>query len=89
LLQEYIAMYGSEAEAAKWAAPTDKSLHVLGEAVDLAGVEAEAWLSDHGANFGLCQVYENEPWHYELRPEAEDQGCPEMYADATRDPRLQ
>lgn len=88
LLQEYIARHGSEAEAAKWAAPADKSLHVLGEAVDLDSVKAEAWLSEHGADFGLCQVYESEPWHYELRPEAKDQGCPEMYADATRDPRL-
>lgn len=88
LVQENIAVYGSEAEAAKWAAPADKSLHVLGDAIDL-GVEAQAWLSDHGADFGLCQVYENEPWHYELRPEAEDQGCPKKYADATHDPRLQ
>ncbi|MCW5951220.1 MAG: D-alanyl-D-alanine carboxypeptidase family protein [Propionibacteriaceae bacterium] len=88
LLQEYIAVYGSEAEAAKWAAPADKSLHVFGEAIDLDSAEAEAWLSGHGADFGLCQVYENEPWHYELRPEAKDQGCPELHADATHDPRL-
>ena len=45
-------------------------------------------LSGHGADFGLCQVYENEPWHYELRPEAKAQGCPTMYVDATDDPRL-
>ena len=24
----------------------------------------------------LCQIYSNESWHYELRPEAIDHGCP-------------
>ena len=37
----------------------------------------------------LCQIYSNEPWHYELRPEAIDYGCPTMYADPTHDPRMQ
>ena len=26
--------------------------------------------------YGLCQIYGNEPWHFELRPEAVEQGCP-------------
>ena len=39
--------------------------------------------------YGLCQIYGNEPWHYELRPEAIDRGCPPMYADPTHDPRMQ
>ncbi len=50
---------------------------------------ATAWLSKHGAKYGLCQIYRNEPWHYELRPEAIDRGCPPMYADPTHDPRMQ
>ena len=50
--------------------------------------DATAWLSEHGAEYGLCQIYSNEPWHYELRPEAIDQGCPPMYADPTNDPRM-
>jgi len=41
------------------------------------------------AKYGLCQTYRNEPWHYELRPEAADHGCPAMYADPTGDPRMQ
>jgi D-alanyl-D-alanine carboxypeptidase len=45
--------------------------------------------SEHGADYGLCQIYGNEPWHYELRPEATDHGCPPMYADPTQDPRMQ
>ena len=37
----------------------------------------------------LCQIYRNEPWHYELRPEAIAHGCPPVYADPTHDPRMQ
>ena len=51
--------------------------------------DATAWLSEHGSEYGLCQIYGNEPWHYELRPEAIDHGCPPMYADPTHDPRMQ
>ena len=47
-----------------------------------------AWLSRHGAEYGLCRIYRNEPWHYELRPEAIDDGCPSMYADPRHDPRM-
>ena len=49
---------------------------------------ATAWLSKHGARYGLCQIYRNEPWHDELRPSAVDHGCPRMYADPTHDPRM-
>ena len=41
------------------------------------------------AKYRLCQIYENEAWHYELRPGAIDDGCPAMYADPTHDPRMQ
>ena len=41
-----------------------------GDAVDIGPFDATAWLSEHGAHYGLCQIYRNEPWHYELRPEA-------------------
>jgi zinc D-Ala-D-Ala carboxypeptidase len=62
----------------------DTSAHVSGDAVDIGHSVATAWLSAHGAAYGLCQIYRNEPWHYELRPEAVDDGCPAMYTDATR-----
>jgi hypothetical protein len=62
---------------------------VSGDAVDIGPSDATAWLSGHGAEYGLCQIYSNEPWHYELRPEAIDHGCPPMYADPTHDPRMQ
>jgi D-alanyl-D-alanine carboxypeptidase len=89
LLQEAVSKYGSEEEAARWVATPDTSPHVSGDAVDLAPADATAWLSEHGAEYGLCQIYGNEPWHYELRPEAIDHGCPPMYADPTHDPRMQ
>jgi hypothetical protein len=89
LLDEAVWKYGSEAEAARWVATPDTSAHVSGDAVDIGPNHAAAWLSEHGAAYGLCQVYANEPWHYELRREARERGCPPMYADAARDPRLQ
>jgi D-alanyl-D-alanine carboxypeptidase len=89
LLREAVSEYGSEEEAARWVATAETSAHVSGDAVDIGPSEAAAWLSAHGAPYGLCQTYGNEPWHYELRPEAVDGGCPAMYADPTDDPRMQ
>ena len=87
LLREAISEYGSVQEAARWVASPDTSAHVSGDAIDL-GRDAAAWLSKHGAAYGLCQIYGNETWHYELRPEAVDHGCPPTYADPTQDPRM-
>ena len=89
LLREAISKYGSEAVATRWVATPNTSAHVKGDAVDIGPSGAAAWLSEHGAAYGLCQIYANEPWHYELRPEAGDHGCPAMYADPTHDPRMQ
>jgi hypothetical protein len=89
LRREAVAKYGSEAEAARWVATGTTSPHVSGEAVDLGPPAATQWLSAHGAAYGLCQIYANEPWHYELRPAAIDRGCPAMYADPTQDPRME
>lgn len=89
LLHEAVSKYGSEEEAARWVATAATSPHVSGDAVDLGHSDATAWLSKHGAAYGLCQIYRNEPWHYELRTDAIDRGCPRMYADPTQDPRTQ
>jgi len=88
LLHEAVAKYGSREGAARWVATPDTSAHVSGDAVDVGHAAAKAWLSAHGARYGLCQIYRNEPWHYELRPEAVDHGCPPMYPDPTHDPRM-
>jgi zinc D-Ala-D-Ala carboxypeptidase len=89
LLREAVLKYGSEEEAARWVATAETSPHVSGDAVDIGRFDATAWLSEHGARYGLCQIYANEPWHYELRAEAIDHGCPPTYADPTHDPRMQ
>ena len=89
LLRQAVSKYGSEEEAARWVATPNTSAHVSGDAVDIGRSDATAWLSEHGAEYGLCQIYGNEPWHYELRPDAVDHGCPPMYADPTHDPRTQ
>ncbi|PRX50027.1 D-alanyl-D-alanine carboxypeptidase-like protein [Prauserella shujinwangii] len=88
LLREAVSKYGSEEEAARWVATAETSAHVSGDAVDIGHSAARAWLSEHGAAYGLCQIYRNEPWHYELRPEAIEDGCPPRYDDPTQDPRM-
>jgi D-alanyl-D-alanine carboxypeptidase len=89
LLRQAVSKYGSEEEAARWVATPERSAHVSGDAVDIGPSGAAAWLSERGAVYGLCQIYGNEPWHYELRSEAIDHGCPPMYADPSQDPRMQ
>jgi hypothetical protein len=88
LLREAVSEYGSEEEAARWVGTANTSAHVSGDAVDIGPFDATAWLSKHGAHYGLCQIYRNESWHYELRPEATSRRCPRMYADPTHDPRM-
>jgi zinc D-Ala-D-Ala carboxypeptidase len=88
LLREAVSEYGSEKEAARWVATPTTSPHVSGDAVDIGPLAATVWLSKYGAKYGLCQIYGNETWHYELHPKAIDHGCPPMYADPTHDPRM-
>jgi D-alanyl-D-alanine carboxypeptidase len=88
MLEEAVVSYGSATEAARWVSSPEKSLHVSGDAVDIGPLPTLDWLAQHGSDYGLCQIYANESWHYELRPEAIDDGCPEMYTDPTDDPRM-
>ncbi len=89
LLDEAVWKYGSREEAARWVATPTTSAHVSGEAIDIGPTASMYWLTQHGAKYGLCRVYGNEPWHFELRPEAIEEGCPPMYPDPTYDPRMQ
>jgi hypothetical protein len=89
LLRQAISKYGSEDAAARWVATAATSPHVSGDAVDIGHSDATAWLSEQGAEYGVCQIYRNEPWHYELRPRAVVHGCPRMYTNPTQDPRMQ
>ncbi|MCT1396920.1 M15 family metallopeptidase [Microbacterium sp. p3-SID338] len=89
LLRDAIDDYGSEEEARRWVATAETSAHVSGDAVDLGPLPTLDWLTQRGWRYGLCQTYGNESWHYELRPEAVEDGCPAQYADPTEDPRMQ
>lgn len=88
LLHDAVADHGSIEEAARWVATPETSAHVSGDAVDIGSYDAATWLAERGAAYGLCQIYCNEPWHFELRHRAADRGCPPMYADPTEDPRM-
>lgn len=88
LLREAIAKYGSPAEASRWVATPGRSAHVSGDAVDIGPEGAAEWLAEHGAAHGLCRVYANEPWHFELSPVAPARGCPPQYPDPSHDPRM-
>ena len=87
LFRDAVSRYGSVAEARRWVATPDTSAHVSADAVDLGPGAAIAWLARHGSGYGLCRVYRNEPWHFELRPKAMEAGCPPMHADAASDAR--
>jgi D-alanyl-D-alanine carboxypeptidase len=88
LREDAVITYGSEEEAARWVSTPETSAHVSGDAIDLGPFDATYWLSQNGAAYGLCQIYGNESWHYELRPDATTSGCPEPYLDPTEDPRM-
>lgn len=88
LLREAVDKYGSEEKAARWVSRPETSPHVAGDAVDIGPIDATPWMSENGARYGLCQIFRNEPWHFELRPEAVEHGCPPMYPDPSHDPRM-
>ena len=89
LFDDAVELYGSDEEAARWVARPGTSVHESGDAVDVGPEAGAEWLSGHGAAYGLCRIYDNEPWHFELRPDAATAGCPAAYADPTADPRMQ
>ncbi|MDT3329325.1 M15 family metallopeptidase [Microbacterium sp. KSW-18] len=88
LLRDAVSTYGSLDEASRWVATPETSAHVSGDAVDVGPFDGAYWLDLHGAEFGLCRTYVNEPWHFELRPDAPMVGCPDQYLDPTEDPRM-
>ncbi|MFJ9696520.1 M15 family metallopeptidase [Kitasatospora sp. NPDC101183] len=66
LLDKAVAKYGSLEQARRFVNTPEKSVHVSGKAVDLGPTNADYWMIQHGAAYGLCQVYANEVWHFEL-----------------------
>jgi hypothetical protein len=81
LFDDAVRKYGSVDIAGQFVASPDVSKHVVGQAVDVAPVDADKWLIANGARFGLCQIYANELWHFELA--VDDQGnCPPLRPNA-------
>jgi zinc D-Ala-D-Ala carboxypeptidase len=77
MLDAEVAQRGSLEEALWWVFPPDRSMHVQGLAIDVAGGPAADWLANHGARFGLCQTLAWEWWHFEWRDRWEAAGaCP-------------
>jgi len=82
LLDDATYKYGSLEEARKHVNTPELSTHITGDAVDIGYTDANSWLSQHGARYGLCQTYANEMWHFELSTEPGGI-CPEQKPDAT------
>ena len=76
-----VVEYGSEEAAGEFVLTPEESRHVTGEAVDIGRTDANSWLSQHGADYGLCQTYANEMWHFELATEPGGE-CPPQLPDA-------
>jgi len=82
LLDQAVVTYGSLDEARRFVNTPDKSTHVSGKAIDIGPTAADDWLIQHGADYGLCQAYANEMWHFELLTTPGGQ-CPQPRGDAT------
>lgn len=82
LLDEAVEEHGSPEAARRWVLPPEHSAHVQGTAIDVGPAESRGWLARHGAELGLCLVYENEPWHVEALVEPGGT-CPALVPDAS------
>jgi len=81
LLDDAARTYGSLAAARQYVQTPALSKHVTGEAVDVGGAGADQWLIAHGSRFGLCRIYANELWHFELATN-EMGNCPALLPNA-------
>jgi zinc D-Ala-D-Ala carboxypeptidase len=81
LFDDGVRTYGSVEAARQFVASPDASRHVDGKAVDVGPVEADKWMIRNGPRFGLCQIYANEIWHFELAADT-DGNCPALKPNA-------
>jgi D-alanyl-D-alanine carboxypeptidase len=81
LFDEAVSRYGSEEEARRWVSTPDTSAHVAGDAVDIGPTDGAQWLGEHGAAYGLCQIFANEIWHFELAT-TPGGDCPDLLPDS-------
>lgn len=85
LLDDAVATYGSLPAARQFVQTPQRSHHVTGNAVDIGGFGADDWLIAHGARYGLCRIYANELWHFEMAADASG-ACPPLLPDASAQP---
>lgn len=81
LFDDAVGTYGSVAAASEFVATPEVSQHVSGRAIDIGPPEADQWLIANGRQFGLCQIYANEIWHFELAVDAQG-NCPPLRPNA-------
>ncbi|MCG7287998.1 D-alanyl-D-alanine carboxypeptidase family protein [Cellulomonas sp. ACRRI] len=81
LVDEAVAKHGVP-EAYRWVLPPETSAHVQGLAIDVGPTQGAYWLAEHGPDYGLCQTYANEVWHFEKLPDGAD-ACPEQHPDSS------
>ncbi|MGZ8802887.1 MAG: M15 family metallopeptidase [Mycobacterium sp.] len=81
LFDDAVRTYGSVGTAAEFVATPEVSKHVTGQAIDIGPVDADRWLIANGRQFGLCQIYANEIWHFELAADANG-NCPPLRPNA-------
>ncbi|MBJ7339140.1 MAG: M15 family metallopeptidase [Mycolicibacterium sp.] len=81
LFDEAVTSYGSVEIASQFVASPEQSMHVMGKAVDVGPVIADEWMIRNGPRFGLCQIYANEIWHFELAVDAQG-NCPPLRPNA-------
>jgi hypothetical protein len=76
---------GGPQEASEYVAAGTSSRHLSGDAVDVGLTDADSWLQQHGVRYGLCQIYANERWHFEIAT-TPGGACPAQYPDASSRP---
>ena len=81
LFDDGVRTYGNVGTAQQFVASPDTSRPVIGQAVDVGPAAADNWLIRNGSRFGLCQIYANEIWHFELAAD-QDGNCPPLKANA-------
>jgi hypothetical protein len=84
-LRERAIARGGEERASETVAAGSTSRHLTGDAVDVGPLAADSWMQQHGARYGLCQIYANEMWHYELAT-GPGGSCPPPFANASSRP---
>ena len=81
LFDDAVRTYGDVGTAQQYVASPDTSRHVIGRAVDIGRTDADEWLIRNGSQFGLCQIFANEIWHFELAAD-KDGNCPPLRPNA-------